>query len=76
MPRRTGCPYRERRFNARSYPHVPVDPAQAVPVRCHATHQGPLIPTHPDGVPRPAQAVLGQTFLGAWVILDDLGERD
>ena len=74
--RGTGCPYREGRFGARSCPHVPVDPAQAVPVRCHAAHQGPLIAPHPDGVPRPAQTLLGKALLGAWVFLHDLRQRD
>src|SRR6056297_2656764 len=74
--RRAGCPYREGCVGARSCPHVPVNPAEVVPVRCHAAHQGPLIPPHPDGVSRPAQALLGQALLGAWVFLHDLRERD
>ena len=32
-------------------PYVPVDPAKTVAVQRHATHQGPLVAPHPDGVP-------------------------
>ena len=56
--------------------YVLIDPAQAVSFRGHAAHQGPLIAPHPDGVPRPAQTLLGKALLGAWVFLHDLRQRD
>ena len=38
--------------------------------------KGRLIAPHPDGVPRPAQTLLGKALLGAWVFLHDLRQRD
>lgn len=48
----------------RPCPHFLVDPANTVPVRCHAADQGPLIPPHPDKIPRLGQVLLGGGDIG------------
>ena len=38
--------------------------------------QGALIPQNPDGVPGPAQTILGQAVLGPWIFLDHIRQCD
>ena len=73
---RNGGPYSEGRVGARPRPHVPVDPAKAIAVGCHATDQGSVVTPHPDGVSGTAQALLGQTVLGPWLLFDHIWKCD
>ena len=38
--------------------------------------KGALIPQNPDGVPGPAQTILGQAVLGPWIFLDHIRQCD
>ena len=73
---RTGRTHRERCVGKGPCPHVLVDTAETVAVGCHAAHQGPVFATYPDGVSRVTQALLGQTVLGTWILLDHFWKCD
>jgi hypothetical protein len=62
---RTGRPDRLRRFVARTCPCVRGNPAAYCGQRARAARQGTVITSGADGVPGPAQALLGTAFLGA-----------
>ena len=60
---------RIRRFVARTCPYIRGNPAASCRQRIRAARQGTVIPPGADGVPRPAQALLGAAFLGSGLLL-------
>ena len=55
---------------------IRVDPTAPGAVDGDAADQGALIPQNPDGVPGPAQTILGQAVLGPWIFLDHIRQCD
>src|SRR5665811_1030227 len=60
---------RIRRFVARTCPYVRGNPPTYCGQRLRAMRQGTVIASCADGVPGPAQALLGAAFLGSRLLL-------